>query len=112
VLAALDNLCLAGHETPGWIQQVRRWAAGQQADRARSAIAIRQRWNNQLWRDLVPELLDAGLDKPARLAAPRIDGGRERSVTQLLHLISAAGFQPGRARRTATDLVLLEAIKP
>jgi O-methyltransferase domain len=40
------------------------------------------------------------------------DGGRERSVTQLLHLISAAGFHPGRARRTATDLVLLEAIKP
>jgi O-methyltransferase domain len=40
------------------------------------------------------------------------DGGRERSVTQLLHLVSAAGFNPGRARRTATDLVLLEAIKP
>jgi len=40
------------------------------------------------------------------------DGGRERSVSQLLHLISAAGFQPRRTRRTATDLVLLEAIKP
>jgi hypothetical protein len=40
------------------------------------------------------------------------DGGRERSISQLLHLISAAGFQPGRTRRTATDLVLLEAIKP
>jgi len=40
------------------------------------------------------------------------DNGRERSVAQLLHLISAAGFHPGRTRRTATDLVLLEAIKP
>ncbi len=40
------------------------------------------------------------------------DKGRERSVSQLLHLISAAGFHPGHTRRTATDLVLLEATKP
>jgi hypothetical protein len=31
------------------------------------------------------------------------DGGRERSVPELAHLISAAGLRPGRTRRTATS---------
>jgi hypothetical protein len=38
------------------------------------------------------------------------DGGRERSIQQLLHLIAAAGLRPGTARHTATGLVLLEAM--
>ena len=64
--AALDFLCLAGHGTPGWTEHVHRWAAGEPADRGRAAIAIRHCWNDRLWHDLVPGLLDAGLDEPAR----------------------------------------------
>jgi O-methyltransferase domain len=40
------------------------------------------------------------------------DGGRERSVPELEHLITAAGLRPGRTRRTATGLALTEATKP
>jgi hypothetical protein len=40
------------------------------------------------------------------------DGGRERSRPELERLISAAGLRPGRTRRTATDLALIEATKP
>jgi len=40
------------------------------------------------------------------------DGGLERSVPELEHLISAAGLRPGRTRRTVTGLALLEAAKP
>jgi O-methyltransferase domain len=40
------------------------------------------------------------------------DGGRERSVPELEHIISVAGLRPGRTRRTATGLALLEATKP
>jgi len=40
------------------------------------------------------------------------EGGRERSIAQLEHLITTAGLRPRCTRRTATDLALLEATKP
>jgi O-methyltransferase domain len=40
------------------------------------------------------------------------DGGRERSIPELERLIAATGLRPGRTRRTATGLALLEATKP
>jgi hypothetical protein len=40
------------------------------------------------------------------------DGGRERPLPELERLIAAAGLRPGRTRRTATDLALIEATKP
>lgn len=40
------------------------------------------------------------------------EGGRERSIPELEHLIAAASLRPGRTRRTATDLALIEATKP
>jgi len=40
------------------------------------------------------------------------EGGRERSIPELEHLIAAAGLHRGRTRRTATDLALIEATKP
>ncbi|HEY6278350.1 MAG TPA: methyltransferase [Streptosporangiaceae bacterium] len=40
------------------------------------------------------------------------DGGYERSLPELEHLITTAGLRPGRTRHTATGLALLEATKP
>ncbi len=40
------------------------------------------------------------------------EGGRERSVAELQHLLSQAGLRPTTVRRTPADLALLEAEKP
>jgi len=39
----------------------RRWAAGNATSRARAAAAIRHRWQDPIWQELLPELLDAGI---------------------------------------------------
>jgi hypothetical protein len=40
------------------------------------------------------------------------EGGRERSAGELSSLLRSAGLLPGEPRRSATDLVLLDAVKP
>ena len=61
--AALDVLDVLGRGSPRWTALVRGWAAGDATDRARAAIAIRHRWPDPIWRELVPELLDAGISE-------------------------------------------------
>ena len=61
--AALDVLAVLGRDLPRCAALVRSWAAGDAADRARAARAIRHRWQDPIWRELVPELLDAGLSE-------------------------------------------------
>ncbi len=45
---------------------VRGWAAGNTADRARAAVAVRHRWKDPIWQELVPGLLDRGLSEAAQ----------------------------------------------
>lgn len=63
-----------------------------------------------------------GIQEPSR-AHPRFspidlqmlvvsEGGRERSVAELQHLLAQAGLRPTTVRRTPADLALLEAEKP
>jgi hypothetical protein len=61
--SALDVLAVLGRDLPRWTALVRGWAGGGAADRARAARAIRHRWQDPIWRELVPELLDAGLSE-------------------------------------------------
>ena len=61
--SALDVLAVLGRDLPRWAALVRGWAGGNSADRARAARAIRHRWQDPIWRELVPELLDAGLSE-------------------------------------------------
>jgi len=62
-IAALDVLDVLGRDSPRWATLIRSWAAGNTADRARAAIAIRHRWQDPMWRELVPGLLDAGISE-------------------------------------------------
>jgi hypothetical protein len=62
---ALDVLAVLGRGSPRWTAVVRDWAPGDAADRARAARAIRHHWQDPIWRELVPELLDAGLSEQA-----------------------------------------------
>lgn len=61
-LAVLSHIA-AG--TASWIALARRLAAGNEADRARAARVLRHCWRDSTWHDLVPDLLDAGLDEVA-----------------------------------------------
>jgi hypothetical protein len=61
--AALDVLALLGRGTPRWAGLVRSWAADDATDRARAANAVRDCWQDPVWRELVPELLDTGLSE-------------------------------------------------
>jgi hypothetical protein len=63
--SALDVLAVLGRDLPRWAALVRDWAGGDAADRARAGRAIRHRWQDPIWRELVPELLDAGLSEQA-----------------------------------------------
>lgn len=65
--SALDVLAVLGHGLPRWMALVRGWATGDAADRARAARAIQHRWQDPIWRELVPELLDAGLSEQAAI---------------------------------------------
>ncbi|HXT87656.1 MAG TPA: hypothetical protein VN714_00195 [Trebonia sp.] len=56
-------LDVLGRDSPRWAALVRGWATGDAADRARAATAIRHRWKDSVWRELVPGLLDAGLSE-------------------------------------------------
>ena len=69
--AALDVLDVLGRDSPRWATLVRGWAAGDAADRARAATAIRHRWKDPIWRELVPGLLDAGLSEYSAQACAR-----------------------------------------
>lgn len=92
--AALDTLALLGHGTPHWTRLAHSWSAGKDADRARAAIALRRYWYDPLWRELVPELLDAGLS--------------EESVTALHE-----GMLPADGTWSASGLgTRLEAVNP
>ena len=55
-------LDILGRDSPRWAALVRGWAAGNTADRARAA-AVRHRWKNPIWQELVPGLLDRGLSE-------------------------------------------------
>lgn len=61
--AALDVLDVLGRGSPRWAALIRGWAAGNPADRARAAIAVRHRWPDPIWRELVPGLLDTGISE-------------------------------------------------
>ena len=63
--AILDTFSLLGVGTASWAALVRRWAAGNADDRVRAAMAIRRCWRNPVWQDVVPGLIDAGLNKDA-----------------------------------------------
>jgi hypothetical protein len=66
--AALDVLAVLGCSLPRWTALVRDWATGGAADRARAAHSIRHCWPDPIWRELVPELLDAGLTEQGAAA--------------------------------------------
>ena len=61
--AALDVLDILGRDSPRWAALVRGWAAGNTADRSRAAVAVRHRWKDPIWQELVPGLLDKGLSE-------------------------------------------------
>lgn len=61
--AALDALDILSRGLPGWDTTIRNWSAGNAAERARTVIAIRYRWRDSIWREIVPALLDAGLSE-------------------------------------------------
>ena len=63
--SALYVLAVLGHDLPHWTALVRGWAGDDAADRARAARAIRHRWQDSICRELVPELLNAGLSEQA-----------------------------------------------
>jgi hypothetical protein len=62
---ALDVLSVLGRGTPRWTDLIRSWAAGNAIDRVHAASAIRRCWQDPIWAELVPQLIDAGLDEQA-----------------------------------------------
>lgn len=99
--AALDALAVLGRGTPRWAALVRNWAGGDATDRARAANAIKNCWQDPVWRELVPELLDTGLSEQSatelRLCLLRI--------TDVVH---SAGF----SNRLNVLQPLLDAARP
>jgi hypothetical protein len=55
---------VAGRGVPRWAALVRGWAAGNTAGRARAAVAVRHRWKDPIWQELVPGLLGAAGPPP------------------------------------------------
>jgi hypothetical protein len=56
-------LDILGRDSPRWAALVRGWAVGNTADRSRAAVAVRHRWKDPIWQELVPGLLDKGLSE-------------------------------------------------
>ena len=79
----------------------RRWAAGNATSRARAAAAIRHRWQDPIWQELLPELLDAGIT--------------EQSATHLrqgLIPINDATDATGFSKRLTVLQPLLDDVRP
>jgi hypothetical protein len=51
-----------GAGSDGWLQIIRRLAAGTADDRARAAQLIKDSWHHPAWTQIVADLIDAGLD--------------------------------------------------
>ncbi len=64
---ALDVLTVLGRGTPRWTDLVRSWAAGNAVDRTYAAGALSRCWHDPIWAELVPQLIDAGLDEQAMM---------------------------------------------
>ena len=64
---ALDVLTVLGRGTPRWTHLIRSWAAGNAIDRTYAASAISRCWQDPIWAELVPQLIDAGLDEQAMM---------------------------------------------
>jgi hypothetical protein len=64
---ALDVLTVLGRGTPRWTDLIRSWAAGNAINRTYTAGALRRCWHDPLWAELVPQLIDAGLDEQAMM---------------------------------------------
>ncbi len=56
-------LTLLGGGTDKWVTLVRELAGGGPADRTRAAQIIKSAWHHPVWTEVVPDLLDAGLDE-------------------------------------------------
>jgi hypothetical protein len=52
-----------GGGTEPWVILVRELADGSPADRDRAAQIVRFSWHQAVWTEIVPDLLDAGLDE-------------------------------------------------
>lgn len=60
---ALGVLSCLGVGTPSWVALIRQWAEGNADERARAARAIKHCWHDATWQEVVPDLIDAGLDE-------------------------------------------------
>lgn len=60
---AIRVLSQLGAESDGWLQMIRQLAKGTADDRARAARLIKDSWRHPAWLQIVPDLIDAGLDE-------------------------------------------------
>lgn len=60
---AVRVLSQLGAESDGWVQMIRQLAAGTADDRARAVQLIKDSWRHPAWLQIVPDLIDAGLDE-------------------------------------------------
>jgi hypothetical protein len=58
-------------ESDDWFDSIRHLAAGTADDRARAARLIKDSWRHPTWLQIVPDLLDAGLDDESTTALYR-----------------------------------------
>lgn len=56
-------LTLLGGGTEQWVALVRELASGGPADRTRAAQMVKASWHHPVWIEVVPQLLDAGIDE-------------------------------------------------
>ena len=71
-VTAVEILSRLAHGTPGSATLLRGWTTGRAADRARAANAVKNYWYEPIWQDLVPQLLDAGLDEQTPLSYAKV----------------------------------------